>query len=197
MRLFIVCFVSMLLVTGCGFTNQKKEIENLTKCKFELEQIEKFELAGVPVDNLLSSGNSDLLKMPKILLALMDQRLPLNMRMNVQVENPTKEKASVNTFDYILLFEDVEVANGTMVQPLEVKSGEAKVVPFDIKGDVYELIQSKSDVFLNFIKGNSNQKAKLTLKVKPSFKIAGKLVKSPVFFNIDKYITKDMLYASK
>lgn len=197
MRLFIVCFVSILLMTGCGFTNQKKEIENLTKCKFALEQIDKFELAGVPIDNLLSAGDSDLLKVPKILLALMDQRLPLNMRMNVQVENPAKEKASVNTFDYILLFEDVEVANGTMVQPLEVEGGEVKVVPFDIKGDIYELVQSKSDVFLDFIKGDSKQKAKLTLKVKPSFKIAGKLVKSPVFFNIDKYITKDMLYKSK
>ncbi len=184
----ICCFVFM----GCGFSNQKEELETLGKCEFNLHKIQSFTIAGTSVNSLIEKKNFDLAQMPQFLLGFMNKELPLDAVLDVEIKNPTAKNAAINQFEYIVLFEGVEIANGTVDKPINAAANKTTIVPVQVKGDVYDLIANNGDMFLHFLKGEADAKAKITFKIKPTIHIAGQPVKSPTYFSFDKQITKSM-----
>lgn len=184
----VCCFVLL----SCGFNNQKEELETLGKCEFNLHKIQSFTIAGTSVSSLIENKNFDFAKMPQFLLGFMNKDLPLDAVLDVEIKNPTAKNAAINQFDYIVLFEGVEIANGTVDKPINAAANKTTVVPVQVKGDVYDLITTNGDRFLNFLKGNADAKATVTFKIKPTIRIAGQPVKSPTYFSFDKQITKAM-----
>ncbi|WP_448607363.1 LEA type 2 family protein [Paenimyroides ceti] len=190
---WILSLLFLFLLSACGFGEQKKELENLAECKFSVASIDEFKIAGVAVDEMIATKNYDISKMPKFIAGFLSKRLPLNALINVKIENPTSSKASVNEFDYIILFEGTEIANGVVDQPIKIEGGGSTVVPVNLKGNVYELLANNEQVFLQFLKGDKNAKATVTFKVKPTVMVAGKSVKSPGYFSFEKQITPETL----
>lgn len=188
-NLLILC--CLFLLFSCGFNNQKKEIEALAKCTFSLEKIDNASIAGTSIKTIIEKENINVMQLPNIVMGFMNKSLPLDAVISLKVTNPTDEEAAMNAFDYIILFEDVEIASGEVNQSIRIASKDAQVIPIHIRGDVYELIQNNGEQFLNFFT-KSNTVAKLTFKVKPSINVAGNLVKSPAYFSMDKQVTREM-----
>jgi len=185
---------SILIMSSCGIKDQKKELESLAKCKFEIESIKEFNIAGTPIERLIKNGNLDIARVPNIAIAALQKKIPLDAIINVQISNPTANTTTINEFDYIILLENQELANGTVDKQITIAANTNSVVPVQIKGEVYNLIFGNDSVLLNFILGDNATKANFTIKVKPTFTIAGQKIKYPGYITINKQVTREILF---
>lgn len=190
---WVLLLIFLFLLSACGFGEQKKELENLAECKFSVESIDEFKISGVSIQEMIEKKNYDISKMPKFITGFLSKNLPLDALINVTIVNPTSSKASVNEFDYIILFEGTEIANGRVDRPIKIGAGEETLIPLVLKGNVYNLLTKNEQVFFQFLKGDKNAKATVTFKVKPTVVVAGQSIKSPSYFSFDKVITPEML----
>lgn len=192
-QLLFLLLLSISLV-NCGIGDQKREIETLGKCKFEIKSIKEMKVAGTSVDKIIKKGNLDLASIPNIAIAALQQNIPLDAILNLEVTNPTDSKASIDEFDYIILLENSELANGTVNQKISVDAKQAAIIPINIKGEVYKLVFGEDKALLKFLTGDNTTKANFTIKVKPTFTVAGQKVKYPGYISIDKQLSREILF---
>ena len=192
--LSILVLAASLLVVSCGIKDQKNEIENLSKCKFQIKSFKEVSIAGTPLQKIIDKGSLDITRLPNIAIAALQQNIPLAGIVNLEISNPTKSKASINEFDYIILFENQELASGVVDQVINVPADETTVVPLKIKGDIYNMIFGNDKALLNFLLGDNSSKANFTIKVKPTFVVAGQKIKYPGYISIDKQLSREILF---
>lgn len=183
-----------LIVSSCGIKDQKNEIENLSKCKFQIKSFKEVSIAGTPLQKIVDKGSLDITRLPNIAIAALQQNIPLEGIINLEITNPTNSKASINEFDYIIFFENQQLASGIVDQIIHVPADETIVVPLKIKGDIYNMIFGNDKALLNFLLGDNSSKANFTIKVKPTFVIAGQKIKYPGYISIDKELTREILF---
>ena len=192
--LSFVLFATILILSSCGIKDTKTELESLAKCKFQIKSIQEMTIAGTPLEKIAKNGNLDLGSLPGIAIAALQKNIPLDAIINLEITNPTESKASIDEFDYIILFENKELANGTVNQQISVPSKETSVVPIQIKGEVYNMIFGNDKALLNFLLGDNSSKANFTIKVKPTLTVAGQKIKYPGYISIDKQLSRDILF---
>lgn len=187
-------FLAALFFVSCGIKDQKNEIENLAKCKFEIKSINEMNIAGTSINKIVKNGNLDVGSLPNIAIAALQKNIPLDAILNLEVTNPTDSKASIDEFDYIILLENGELANGTVNQKITVDANQTTVVPINIKGEVYSLLFGENKALLKFLTGDNSSNANFTIKVKPTFTIAGQKMKYPGFITIEKQLSREILF---
>ena len=192
--LSLVLVTTSLIFASCGIKDTKSDIENLAKCKFEIKSIKEMNIAGTPLDKIAKNGNLDLGRLPNIAIAALQKNIPLDAVVNLEIQNPTDKKASIDEFDYIILFENHELAKGVVDQEISVPAKETSIVPIKIEGEIYNLIFGNDKALLNFLLGNNSAKANFTIKVKPTFTIAGQKIKYPGYISIEKQLSRDILF---
>lgn len=192
--LSLVLVTTSLILVSCGIKDTKNDIQNLAKCKFEIVSVKEMTIAGTSIDKLVKNGNLDIGRLPNVAIAALQKNIPLDAILNIEIQNPTDKKASIDEFDYIILFENEELANGTVDQPISVPAKETSIVPVKIKGEIYQMIFGNNKTLLNFLLGENTAKANFTIKVKPTFTIAGKKIKYPGYISIDKKLSREILF---
>lgn len=192
--LSLILVSTSLIFASCGINDTKSEIENLAKCKFEIKSIKEMNIAGTPLDKIAKNGNLDLGRLPNIAIAALQKNIPLDAVVNLEIQNPTDKKASIDEFDYIILFENHELAKGVVDQEISVAAKETSIVPIKIEGEIYNLIFGNDKALLNFLLGDNSAKANFTIKVKPTFTIAGQKIKYPGYISIDKQLSREILF---
>ncbi len=189
----LTVFIATLIIVGSS-CNQLKEVTTLSKCQFKLASIQEIQLAGVNIQNLTDFSQLNLQNAAKITAAVADGRLPLSFTLNVDVKNPNITKASLNSLDWILIIDDIEMLNGTVNQKFEVApSGGITTVPVKMEMDLKQILKGKSgEALLNFgfnLVGAGNKPTRITLKAKPSIMIGGRAIQYPGYINIRNEFT--------
>jgi len=189
----LTVFIATLIIVGSS-CNQLKEVTTLSKCQFKLASIQEIQLAGVNIQNLTDFSQLNLQNAAKITAAVADGRLPLSFTLNVDVKNPNITKASLNSLDWILIIDDIEMLNGTVNQKFEVApSGGITTVPVKMEMDLKQILKGKSgEALLNFgfnLVGAGNKPTRITLKAKPSIMIGGRTIQYPGYINIRNEFT--------
>lgn len=192
--LSLLLLVTVFILNSCGIKDTKTELESLAKCKFQIKSIQEMTIAGTPLDKIAKKGNLDLGSLPGIAIAALQKNIPLDAIINLEITNPTESKASIDEFDYIILFENNELANGTVNQQISVPSKETSVVPIQIEGEVYNMLFGNDKALLNFLLDDNSSKANFTIKVKPTLTVAGQKIKYPGYISIDKQLSRDILF---
>lgn len=192
--LSLILLATVFILNSCGIKDTKTELESLAKCKFQIKSIQEMTIAGTPLEKIAKNGNLDLGSLPGIAIAALQKNIPLDAIINLEITNPTDSKASIDEFDYIILFENKELANGTVNQQISVPSKETSVVPIQIKGEVYNMIFGNDKALLNFLLDDNSSKANFTIKVKPTLTVAGQKIKYPGYISIDKQLSRDILF---
>lgn len=196
--LLVYAAVILLFVSGCGINQQAQQIKALEKCTYRITSADQISVAGTDIKSLISDQNINLGSLPGLALGLLRRDIPLRARLNLEISNPTNNQASINEFEYKILINKQEIATGFVNQSVNVAAGSKTIAPVDMTANIYPFIsngQVMEDIskFLKARNGGPEQKGIVTLKIRPSIKVGGALVKYPGFITIDKEISSKIL----
>jgi LEA14-like dessication related protein len=183
---------------GCGVNKQAQQIKALEKCTYKILSASQVTVGGTDIKNIVNMENINLASLPGLAFGLLRKDVPLRGKLNLEITNPTGDDASINEFEYKVLVNNQELATGFINQLVSVAAGNKTVVPVDVNLNAYQFLSNKKvmdDVrkFLQAGSGDQEQKGLLTLKIKPSIRVGGALVKYPGFITIDKEISSKIL----
>lgn len=191
-KILLIAFTA-LSVAGCGINKQIERARAFEKCRYEITSADSIYIAGLDVKQVISSQSLDLLKAPRLALALLRKDVPLEGRLNLQIKNPSSELAAINQFEYKILVKNQELAAGLIDQAIEVSpNGGVTTVPVRINSNIYNLISdSKAQrEIVDFFSGADDKKSIVTIKIKPTIGVGNKQIKYPGYITIDKEISK-------
>lgn len=199
----IAILATVGLFTSCGVSRQVSEAKAFGDCKYKIASADSIYLGGIDVRefrNIKSIGDLDLARYPRLGLALLRKDVPLDLRVNLDINNPTRKKAAINQLEYKVLLTNSEIFNGFLNEKIEVYPGSGSIrVPVKLSANVYKLLTNDAtrDEFINMIlalSGKSGSKpTKFTVKVKPTLDLAGKQINYPGYLTFDQEITTDMI----
>lgn len=196
MKKIIILCLTAIIIQSCSVS--KQQIKALEKCTYKVISADQISLGGTDVKRLLNGQDLNLASLPGLALGLLRQDVPLKARLNLQITNPTANTAAINEFEYKILINKAEIASGFVNQEVRVEGGKSTVVPVDMVANIYPFVTNSKVMgeISEFIKGNKGggeKKGILTLKIRPSIKVAGALIKYPGFITIDKEISSKIL----
>lgn len=210
MKQQILVFIGLIgigILTSCGVSKQVSEAKTFGDCKYNLSSVDSVYLAGIDVrdfKNITDFSALELARYPKLGLAFLRKDIPLDLRANIEIMNPTRNKAAINQLEYKILLSNSEIFSGFYNQKIEVYPGTGStLVPIRLQANVYQLLNNSStrDEIINLIvalTGKSNSKpTKFVVKVKPTLDLAGKQLNYPGYISFEKEITTDMLLGVK
>lgn len=195
------------LLSGCGVGKQVSEAKTFAECKYNIASVDSVYLAGMNIRefrNIKSLNDLDLAKYPGIAVALLRKNVPLDLRVNLDITNPTNKRAAINQLEYKVLLTKSEIFNGFLSQLIEVMPGTASTrVPIKLNANVYQLLNNNEtrDELVNMIvalTGKSDAKpTRFTVKIKPTLDLAGKQINYPGYITLEKDITGSMITGGK
>ncbi|MDH5827519.1 hypothetical protein ACFX5U_04840 [Sphingobacterium sp. SG20118] len=189
---WLYALMSIALLSSCGISRQKAQIENLGKCKFDIQSVDSIRVAGTSIQKIVKADGIDLSALPSVALGMLRKNIPLDAVIRLKIENPTLKKAAINQFQYIILFEKKQLAEGIVNQSISLEPGESTIASVRLNTNIYELINNGD--LAGFIGSSSNTKKGLfTIKIKPSINIAGKSIFYPGYITIDKEVSRNIL----
>ncbi len=193
----------VLLLTRCGVGNQIKEAKTFGDCRYAIASVDSIYLAGTDVRefrNIKSVKDLDPTKYPQLGLALLRKKVPLDLRVNLDIINPTNRLAAINQLEYIVLLSNSEIFKGFLNRRIEVYPGTGSTqVPVQLSTNAYDLIANDQtrDNFVAMIQSLSgkddSKPAVLTVKIKPTLAVGDKAVNYPGYITFEQEITSNMV----
>jgi hypothetical protein len=195
------------ILSSCGVGKQVSEAKTFGECKYDLASIDSVYVSGIDIrefKNIRTFQDIDLARYPRIAMGFLRKDIPLDLRVNIDITNPTRKRAAINQLEYKVLLSNTEVFSGFLSQLIEVMPGTAKTrVPVKLGANVYQLLNNDQtrDEFVNLITaltGKSNTKpTKLVVKIKPTLDLGGKQINYPGYITFEKEITNEMILGIK
>lgn len=194
-------FFGLLLIVGlgsCSVNKQAQQIKALEKCDYKLINASNITVAGTDVQKIIKGNNIDLSSLPSLALGYLRKDIPLRANLNLEITNPSTTLAAINNFDYIILINKQEIANGTVDQRVSIDAGQTTRVPVQLNANIYKFLADGnvlSDItdFVKATNGGTEKKGMVTLKIRPSIMVGGGLVKYPGYITIDKEVSSKIL----
>lgn len=189
----------VVAVSGCGINRQAQQIKALEKCTYKITSADEITVGGTDVKKLFEGQEINLASLPGLAFGLLRKDVPLKARLNLEVKNPSGVDAAINQFEYKILINNADLAEGVVNQEVNVAAGQSTVVPVDMVVNLYPFVSNSKVMgqISEFIKagknGGAEKKGLLTLKIRPSIKVGNSLVKYPGFITIDKEISSKIL----
>lgn len=199
MRTAISTALILFMIAGCGINRQIDQMKALENCKYTIRSADSIFLANTDISKLIQNNKFNLESAPNFAIALLQQKLPLKARINLQIQNPGKETAGINEFDYQVLLEGKNLTQGTIDQKISIApNGGSVVVPIQINQDIYPLLADAKNrkAAVDFLSSNAEKKAKVTLKIKPKIGVGNSQIELPGYFSIDKEISNKTILSA-
>lgn len=181
MKKLIALVAVCLICVSCDVMNQVAETANLVrKCKFSLENVQNVTLAGINLKNINTSSLTAT-NVAKLGAALLTKNLPLNMTVNVGIQNPTAKPASLNAMDWKVAIDNVEMAQGSTNKKVSVPSKSKTALPLSFNINTYDIFSKDGvNAVKNFVSSFSQKDAtssRVAIKVNPTVAIGSQSVK--------------------
>jgi|SRR5690606_3684944 len=198
----IILTLVAVFLSACSIGQQAKEIKTLADCKYTITAVEDIYISGTNVQKLIENRDFALTNSPSLALGFLSKNIPLRANLHVTIDNPTDNAASINYFDYEILVNNHSFAEGTIDQEIHILPKNEQEVELAFNTNVYEFLKNDSirNDIQNFILASSRrveQKASVTLKIKPAIVINDKLFKYPGFISIDRELNSNLLGINK
>lgn len=194
----LIGFIALTL-WSCGINRQAQQIKALEDCKYRITGVQQVSIAGTDVKKLLNEQSFNLTSLPGVALGLLRKDIPLRANLNLEISNPSGNLAAINQFEYKILVNNTDLAEGIVNQNVSIAQGQTVTVPVQLTSNIYGLV-SNGNVFNDIIKaaqkGASSKDEKLgllTIKIKPTFMLGNTPVKYPGYITINKDISSKIL----
>ncbi len=201
--LLITLGVIAFTLTQCAVSRQINEAKALGDCSFRLNSIDSVYLAGVDIRELkqiTKVSDIDVSKYPGLGLAFLRKNIPLDLRVHLEANNPTKKMAAVQEFEYKVLLSSHEVFSGVVNRRIEVPPGTGRTfIPISLGTNAYDLFTNDQtrEEFLKMFEALTGKKdgakTKLVIKLKPTLALGSQKVNYPGYITLEKEITSDMI----
>jgi len=183
---------------GCGVNKQAQQIKALENCKYRVISATNISVAGTDVKRLMNNQNINLGSLPALAFGLLRKDVPLRANLNMEINNPSGNVAAINQFEYKILINNQELADGFVDQLVTVSPGQSVVVPVAVNVNIYQFISNTQVMgqitdFLRGGAGGAERKGLVTLKVRPSIMVGGALIKYPGYITINKEFSSKVL----
>ena len=192
--LVLAVFLLPLLFSQCSVNQQISQAKALGNCKYAIASADSVYLAGTDVRQFQFTKLEDLTRYPKLAAGLLLRNVPLTVRLNLDITNPTAKLAGINQLEYKILLAGRELFNGLLNQRIEVLPGSQTRIPVRLSTNAYQLITDGAtrDAFVQLVQnlgGAANtQPSKLTIKLKPTLALGNKAVNYPGYITIEQEI---------
>ena len=182
-----ILFSVTLMISGCAaLQSSLSSAYNLANCEYKYHSVSNLTISDMNLSNGLSP-----LMIPKVLSILSGNAssIPLNFTLNLDVKNPNSGTAAFQAMEYVLSIDDVRFTTGNFRQPFQVNAGETQMLPMVIGVDIAELMRNNTasavgNIVKNFL-GLSDTASKVTIQLKPSFKVGEQIFASPVYIPVN------------
>lgn len=196
-KILSLCLLA-IIISSCGINKQAQQIKALEQCEYKFLSVNKVTVAGTDIKKLIDQQSVSLSSLPALALGFLRQDVPLSATLNVEITNPSANEAAINNFDYIILINKQEIANGIVDQVVQIGAGQKIQVPVQLNANIYQFLSNGKtlDDISKFLSGASNgatEVSLVTIKIKPSIRIGGELVKYPGYITIDKEVSNKIL----
>lgn len=188
-----------ITVFSCGINRQAQQIKALEDCTYKITGIKQVSVAGTDIKQLMQQQTFSLTSLPGVALGLLRKDIPLRANLNLEITNPSGNVAAINQFEYKILVNNTDLAQGIVNQNVSIAQGQTVTVPVQLVSNIYGLI-SNGNVFNDIVKaaqkGSSSKEEKLgllTIKIKPTFMLGNTPVKYPGYITINKDISSKIL----
>ena len=170
--------------------SQLAGMANLANCEYSLKNISNVSIAGVNLKQV-TNGKVTIADAARLLAAITSKSVPLAMDVNVNVKNPTANKANVTAMAWALDIEKKQIASGNNNMAYVIEPKKTSVVPINVGTDIYSVFSNGGvEALKNFAGsfGNDGKSSRMDLRIKPSVNIAGRNISTPNYINITQKI---------
>jgi len=198
MNKFFLLILTTLILSSCGINKQAQQIKALEQCEYKFIDATKVTVAGTDIKKIIDQQTINLAGLPALALGFLRQDVPLRATLNVEITNPSSNLAAINNFDYIILVNKQEIANGVVDQVVQIEAGQKVQVPVQLNANIYQFLSNGKtlDDISKFLSGASTgvkEVGLVTIKIKPSIRVGKELVKYPGYITIDKEVSNKIL----
>lgn len=192
LAIFFLSLLSLTLLSGCKEIQKAvNQTQALANCQYRIANVSNIALAGVPFQNVKSIRDISLLNAAQLGTAYLGKNMPLTFNLNVAIKNPGAQEAAFSGMDWVLMIDGTEYLNGAVNQRLSIgPNGGNASLPMSISLNLFQVLSGKSkDNIINFasaLSGVDGTSSRITMKIRPSFAVAGRVYKWPSFFTINK-----------
>jgi hypothetical protein len=190
--------IALVVLSACTVGEQIMELKTLRDCKFAVSNIERIDILGLDINEIIQDGEINLFNAPNLALGFLEGSIPLQANLVIEIVNPTENKAAINQFDYKLLINQHEVVEGTIDQKISIAAKENSLIPLEFSFDIYKFLADDSlrNEIQSFLLASEDQERKefqLTIRVKPGILIGDQLIKYPGFIDLEKTLNAELL----
>lgn len=187
-----------IIISSCGINKQAQQIKALEECDYKLVSASNITVAGTAIKKIVDQQTINLANLPSLALGFLRKDIPLRATLNVEVTNPSAKMAAINNFDYIILINKQEIANGVVDQAIEINAGQKTQIPVQLNVNIYQFLSNGKTLddiskFLSATSNGTTQVGLVTIKIRPSIKVGNDLVKYPGYITIDKEVSNKIL----
>ena len=190
-KILLISFIAVI-AAGCGVS---RKISLLEQCRYDIKSADSVYVAGRDITRQIKTGSFDLGSIPELAIGLLRKDIPLRARLNLSIENPGVKPIEINQFDYIISFKGQELVNGTTDRRIDINPDETTVVPIRIRANIYSILSDRNtrEEIFSYLRGaESAKKSLISIKIRPSIRVANKLIKYPGYITIDKELSSGM-----
>lgn len=181
---------------SCDVSKQAQLLMALKNCEYKVSSISNAKVAGTEINSLLGKSNLNIASLPGLAVGFLTKNIPLDATLNLEITNPSATEAAINEFDYKILINNTDLAEGTVSQSAVIGQGKTAIVPVKIRTNVYNLLTNQD--ILNDVtkaaKKTDESLGLLTIKIRPTFMIGNTPIKYPTYISISKEISKKLLF---
>jgi hypothetical protein len=193
----LLCLLTVSMF-GCGVNKQAQQIKALEDCTYKITSVNAVTLAGTDLKRLVGQQDFNIASLPGVALGLLRKDIPLRANLNLEINNPSAKLAAINQFEYKILVNNTDLAEGMVNQAVSIPQGQTVTVPVQMSANIYGLLSSGNvlnDIIKAAQKGaKSDEKlGLLTIKIKPTIMIGNTPVKYPGYITINKDISSKIL----
>lgn len=177
------------LLPSCDVVNQASQAVNLINCDFRIQSVSDIRLVGIDVDQISSMKDLTWSDAQKLMVALTKPTFPLTFTLNIDARNPNVTTAGLNSLDYILFIDDIQMTSGTFSQPVSIPPNHGTtLIPMQMEVDLKQVLQGKSaDAILNFamnLSGTGGKPTRFKVKLKPYIRVNGQPLSYPGYITV-------------
>lgn len=185
--ILVIFFAASVLLSGCDvLLGSLSSAYNLANCDYKYNSISNLTVSGMNISNGISP-----LMIPKVIAILEGKAasIPMDFTLNLDVRNPNAGAAAFQALNYIISIDDIQVTTGNFNQAFSIDAGQTKLLPVSIGLDIAQLMKNNSQTaVLNIVKnfiGLGDNASKVTVQLKPSFKVGEQKFSSPVYIPVN------------
>ncbi len=179
-RLFFIIALALGVSSCTTLKDIESALTNLSRCKFKLDSVTDFTLAGIPLHNKASLSDISIADGALLAGNFVKGKLPASFILNVAAVNPNdgtggskRTSATLTGFAWTLILDNQTTIKGDIEKPVTIPgTGQQVLIPLRMELDLLEFFKNDSyETLVNLalaLGGVKGSPAKITLRARPT-----------------------------